>query len=179
MTPSKEELAAARGRTIHEVLATGLDVVFVGINPGLWSGATGHHFAHPRNRFWKALYRSGFTDRELSPAEDVVLPQYALGVTNLVGRTTAKADELTREELREGGAALIERLERVRPRAVAVLGMGAFRNAFCRPKAILGRQMDRIADAELWMLPNPSPLNAQFSLDELAARLAEVRASLG
>jgi TDG/mug DNA glycosylase family protein len=177
--PSKVELEAARGRTIPAVLAPELDVVFVGINPGLWSGATGHHFAHPQNRFWKALHLSGFTDRELSPTEDVALPRYRLGVTNIVGRTTATAKELTRAELREGGVALIEKLERVRPRAVAVLGMGAFRKAFRRPRAILGRQKERIADAQLWMLPNPSPLNAQYSLDELAARFAEVRASLG
>jgi double-stranded uracil-DNA glycosylase len=176
--PSEEELDAARGRTIHDVLAPRLDVVFVGINPGLWSGATGHHFAHPGNRFWKALHLSGFTDRVLSPSEDVGLPRYGLGVTNLVGRTTATAEELRRAELRDGRAALIEKLERVRPRAVAVLGIGAFRSAF-RPEAVLGRQEDRIADAEVWVLPNPSGLNAHYQIDALAARFAEVRAALG
>lgn len=176
--PSKEELEAARGRTIHDVLAPRLDVVFVGINPGLWSGATGHHFARPGNRFWKALHLSGFTDRVLSPAEDVELPQYGLGVTNLVGRTTATAGELTRAELRDGGAALSEKIEWVRPRAVAVLGIGAFRSAF-DPNAVLGRQEDRIADAELWVLPNPSGLNARYQLEALAAHFAEVRAAVG
>src|SRR5687768_16527126 len=118
--PSKEELEAARGRTIDAVLAPGLDVVFVGINPGLWSGATGHHFAGPGNRFWKALHLSGFTDRVLEPAEDIALPRFGIGVTNLVARTTARADELTRNELLDGVAALVTKLERVSPRAVAV-----------------------------------------------------------
>jgi TDG/mug DNA glycosylase family protein len=178
VTPSKDELDAARGRTISDVLAPRLDVVFVGINPGLWSGATGHHFARPGNRFWKALHRSGFTDRVLSPSEDVVLPTYGLGVTNLVGRTTARADELTPSELRDGGAALVEKLAPVRPRAVAVLGIDAFHSAF-NPKATLGRQEERIAGAETWMLPNTSGLNAHYQLDELVTLFAEVRASLG
>lgn len=178
VTFSKEELDAARGRTINDVLAPGLDAVFVGINPGLWSGATGHHFARPGNRFWKALHGSGFTDRVLSPSEDVRLPRYGLGVTNLVGRSTARADELTPKELLDGGAALVEKLERVRPHAVAVLGIGAFRSAF-RPRAELGRQEDRIADAQVWVLPNPSGLNAHYQVDALAARFAELRSALG
>jgi double-stranded uracil-DNA glycosylase len=176
--PSKQELEAARGRMIPAVLEKELDVVFVGINPGLWSGATGHHFAGPGNRFWKALHLSGFTPRVLSPAEDVTLPRYGLGVTNLVGRTTATADELTKPELRDGVAALVEKLDRVSPRAVAMLGIGAFRSAFRRPRAALGHQEDRIADAELWVLPNPSGLNAQYPLGALVPRFAEVRASL-
>jgi TDG/mug DNA glycosylase family protein len=177
--PSKEELEAARGRTIDAVLAPGLDVVFVGINPGLWSGATGHHFAGPGNRFWKALHLSGFTDRVLTPAEDIALPRFGIGVTNLVARTTARADELTKTELQDGVAALVDKLERVSPRAVAVLGIGAFRSAFVRPKAALGRQADRIADAEVWVLPNPSGLNAHYPLGELVSRFAEVRGALG
>jgi TDG/mug DNA glycosylase family protein len=177
-TPSRDELEAARGRTIPAVLAPGLNVVFVGINPGLWSGATGHHFAHPRNRFWKTLHLSGFTPRELSPAEDAGLPQYRLGVTNLVERTTAKASELTRKELRAGGAALVENVQRIHPRSVAVLGIGAYRRVF-DPKATLGQQEARIAGAETWMMPNPSPLNAQFSLDDLVALFTELRESLG
>jgi double-stranded uracil-DNA glycosylase len=177
--PSKDELEAARGLTIPAVLGPELDVVFVGINPGLWSGATGHHFAGPGNRFWKALHLSGFTeDRVLSPVEDVTLPQYGIGVTNLVARTTAKADELTREELQSGAAALAKKLARVSPRAVAVLGIGAFRSAFGRPKAVLGRQEDPIADAEVWVLPNPSGLNAHYPLGALVSHFAEVRASL-
>ena len=178
VTPSRDELEAARGRTIDDVLAPGLDVVFVGINPGLWSGATGHHFARPGNRFWKALHGSGFTDRVLSPAEDVDLPTYGLGVTNLVGRTTARADELTPEELRDGAATLVDKLERVRPRALAVLGIDAYRRAF-NPKATLGRQEDRIGDAEVWVLPNPSGLNAHYQLDALVALFTELRTSLG
>lgn len=176
--PSKDELEAARGRTIDDVLAPGLDVVFVGINPGLWSGATGHHFARPGNRFWKALHGSGFTHRVLSPAEDEDLPTYGLGVTNLVGRTTARADELTPEELRDGAATLVDKLERVRPRALAVLGIDAYRRAF-NPKATLGRQEGQIGDAEVWVLPNPSGLNAHYQLDALVALFTELRTSLG
>jgi double-stranded uracil-DNA glycosylase len=179
VTPSKEELDAARGRTIDAVLAPGLDVVFVGINPGLWSGATGHHFAGPGNRFWKALHLSGFTPRVLSPAEDIALPRYGLGVTNIVARATARADELTDAELRDGVAALVEKLDRVSPRAVAVLGIGAFRSAFRRPKAALGRQEDRFADADVWVLPNPSGLNAHYPLSALVPRFTEVRVALG
>jgi TDG/mug DNA glycosylase family protein len=177
--PSKHELEAARGRTIPAVLGPELDVVFVGINPGLWSGATGHHFAGPGNRFWKALHLSGFTPRVLSPAEDVALPRYGLGVTNLVARTTARADELTREELQSGAAALAKKLARISPRAVSVLGIGAFRSAFGRPQAALGRQEDPIADAEVWVLPNPSGLNAHYPLGALVPRFAEVRDALG
>jgi double-stranded uracil-DNA glycosylase len=177
MSLSKDELEAARGRTIPAVLAPDLDVVFVGINPGLWSGATGHHFAGPGNRFWKALHGSGFTDRVLSPAEDVDLPTYGLGVTNLVPRATARADELAPAELREGAAALIAKVERVRPRALAVLGIGAYRSAFDHG-ATLGRQAHPIGDAEVWALPNPSGLNAHYQLDALVRLFAELRASV-
>ncbi len=176
--PTKAELQAARGREIPHVLEPGLRVIFVGINPGLWSGAVGHHFARPGNRFWKVLHLSGFTDRILSPAEDVILPQYGIGVTNLVARTTATADELTREELRAGARTIEGRLSAVLPRAVAVLGIGAYRIAFGHPNATVGPQPDEIAEIPTWVLPNPSGLNAHYQIPELVVLFEEFRRSL-
>jgi len=178
VSPSKAELAAARGRAIPDVLGPDLDVVFVGINPGLWSGAVGHHFARPGNRFWKALRRSGFTDRVLSPLEDATLPEWRLGLTNLVARTTATADELTADELRTGATALEERLAPLRPRIVAVLGVGAYRTGFGRPRAALGPQGDGLGGSRLWVLPNPSGLNAHYQLDDLVERFEALRSAL-
>jgi double-stranded uracil-DNA glycosylase len=177
--PTKAELEAARERVIPDVLAPGLDVVFVGINPGLWSGAAGHHFARPGNRFWKALYASGFTARELSPFEDRSLLEVGLGVTNLVRRTTATADELTADEIRAGGRRLRRRLRPFAPRTVSILGIGAYRLAFDRPRASLGRQGDRIGDADTWVLPNPSGLNAHYQIPDLAELFVELRRAVG
>lgn len=176
--PSKAELEAARGRTIHDVLGPGLDAVFVGINPGLWSGAVGHHFARPGNRFWKVLHLSGFTDRVLSPHEDASLLKWKLGVTNLVARTTATADELSTEELRVGARRLGERLGSLHPRVVAILGVGAYRKGFRRPHATVGPQDDRLGGSRLWLLPNPSGRTAAYQLDELTRRFRELRAAL-
>ena len=173
--PTKADLEAARGRSIPDVLAEGLDVVFVGINPGLWSGAVGHHFARPGNRFWKALHGAGFTERVLDPTEDASLLERGLGVTNLVNRTTATAAELTDDELRDGARRLVDRLQPFRPRFVAVLGIGAYRTGFGRPKAILGRQDARLGEARLWVLPNPSGLNAHYQLDALIERFRALR----
>lgn len=173
--PSPADLQAARGRTIADVLAPDLDVVFVGINPGLWSGAVGHHFARPGNRFWKALHLSGFTDRVLAPEEDASLLERNLGVTNLVARTTASAAELSAVELRSGAVGLAERLAPLRPRVVAVLGIGAYRTGFGRPSATLGAQNDRLGTSRLWVLPNPSGINAHYQLDALVERFAELR----
>jgi TDG/mug DNA glycosylase family protein len=170
MNPTKAELEAARGRTIPDVLGPDLDVVFVGINPGLWSGAVGHHFARPGNRFWKALHGSGFTDRLLAPNEDGTLLERSLGLTNLVARTTATADELSAAEIRLGAQELEARLEPLRPRFVAVLGIGAYRTGFGRRDASLGLQDETLAGARLWVLPNPSGLNAHYQLDELTQR---------
>jgi TDG/mug DNA glycosylase family protein len=164
---------------IPDVLAPGLDVVFVGINLGLWSGAAGHHFARPGNRFWKALHASGFTGRVMSPFEDRSLLDVGLGVTNLVGRTTATADELTQDEIREGGDRLPHRLAPFAPRAAAVLGIGAYRVAFGRPDAPLGRQDERIGDADTWVLPNPSGLNAHYQVSDLAELFTELRLAAG
>jgi TDG/mug DNA glycosylase family protein len=175
MSPSKAELEAARGRTIPDVLGPDLDVVFVGINPGLWSGAVGHHFARPGNRFWKALHGSGFTDRLLSPVDDASLLERNLGLTNLVARTTATAAELSADEIRRGAGELEGRLEPLRPRFVAVLGIGAYRTGFGKPTATLGPQDEDLSGARLWVLPNPSGLNAHYQLDELTERFRALR----
>ncbi|MGF1431566.1 G/U mismatch-specific DNA glycosylase [Kitasatospora sp. LaBMicrA B282] len=173
--PNAAQLAAAQDATIPDVAAPGLRVLFCGINPGLWSGATGHHFARPGNRFWPALHRSGFAPRLLRPDEQGDLLALGLGITNVVARTSAKADELSRAELREGGAALAERVATLRPRVLAVLGIGAYRTAFGKPRAVVGRQPEGLGDTEVWVLPNPSGLNAHYTLDALAAEFRTLR----
>jgi len=177
--PTRQQLEAARDRTIPDVLAKGLAVVFVGINPGLYSGAVGHHFARPGNRFWKALHGSGFTDRVWSPFDDGDLPTVGIGITNLVNRTTASAGELGRDELRAGRDALESKLARFAPTVVAILGITAYRSAFGRPGAVLGEQPDDLAGVPVWVLPNPSGLNAHHQLDDLIHRFAELRDALG
>jgi double-stranded uracil-DNA glycosylase len=175
VNPSKADLEAARGRTIPDVLGPDLDIAFVGINPGLWSGAVGHHFARPGNRFWKALYGSGFTDRLLAPNEDATLLERNLGLTNLVARTTARADELSADEIRRGARELEERFAPLRPRFVAILGIGAYRTGFGRPDAALGPREEDLAGSRLWILPNPSGLNAHHQLDDLTERFRALR----
>lgn len=173
--PTREALLAAAGRTVPDVIAPGLAVLFCGINPGLYSGATGHHFAHPGNRFWPALYRAGFTRRLLHPSEERLLLEEGCGVTNLVARATASADELTAQELVAGRRRLEARVRRYRPRIVAVLGVGAYRTAFGRPRAAPGRQPETLAGALLWVLPNPSGLNAHHTLADLVAQFRALR----
>ncbi|MFC3997793.1 G/U mismatch-specific DNA glycosylase [Nocardiopsis sediminis] len=173
--PTRDQLAAAHGTTIPDVIAPGLDVLFCGINPGLYSGHTRLHFARPGNRFWPALHRSGFTPRLLRPDEQHLLTGWGLGITNIVARATARADELTPDELREGGAALARRIAEYRPAMVAVLGVTAYRGAFGRPKAVVGPQPEGLADTPLWVLPNPSGLNAHWTPDAIAAELRRVR----
>ena len=157
------------------MIGPGLRVLFCGINPGLYSTAVGHQFARPGNRFWKVLYASGFTDRLLSPFEDATLPSLGLGVTNLCPRTTATADELTPEEIARGGRELTAKVHEYRPRVVAVLGIGAYRLAFGRTEAVVGRQRDRIGDSAAWVLPNPSGLNAHYGLESLTRHFRELR----
>jgi double-stranded uracil-DNA glycosylase len=178
--PRPEDLARAAGSTIPDVLAPDLRVVFVGINPGLYSAAVGHHFARPGNRFWRALHGSRFTDRLLDAAEDGELPRYGLGVTNLVRRATASAAELSAGELRSGAAALEAAVRTLSPGFVAVLGLGAYRTAFARPDAGPGPRPERLAGARVWLLPNPSGLNAHHQLPDLIERFAALRsAALG
>ncbi|WP_371856724.1 G/U mismatch-specific DNA glycosylase [Gandjariella thermophila] len=173
--PTRADLAAARGRSIDDVLAPDLDVLFCGINPSLWSGATGHHFARPGNRFWAALHRAGFTPRLLRPDEQAELLDHRLGVTNLVRKATARADELSEEELRAGARRLTDLVGRFRPRLVAVVGVSAYRVAFGRPRAAVGPQDERIAGRPVWVLPNPSGLNAQWQLPALAEEFRRMR----
>lgn len=175
MRPTRAEVDAADGRTIPDVLAPHLAVLFVGINPGRYSGAAGHHFARPGNRFWKALHLGGFTDSVWPPEDDVRLPTVGLGVTNLVARTTRAAADLNRDELRAGRRRLVGIVDRDRPRVVAVLGIGAFRLAFDRPLAVLGPQPEELGPSRLWVLPNPSGLNAHHSIDDLGRRFDELR----
>ena len=174
--PTREQVQSAHDKTLRDVIAPGLKVLFCGINPGLYSAAVGHQFARPGNRFWPALHAAGFTDRLLSPFEDRELLRYGCGVTNVVARTTAGADELFERELIDGGRALRAKVRRYRPRVLAVLGVGAYRTAFGRPKATVGRQPEGIADTLVWVLPNPSGLNAHYSLAGLARVFAELRA---
>jgi double-stranded uracil-DNA glycosylase len=176
--PTADQLLAARSKTVPDVLAPGLAVLFCGINPGLYSGATGHHFARPGNRFWPALHRSGFTDRLLQPSEERELLKFGCGITNLVARTTATAAELTTAELISGRRRLLSKIERYEPRSVAVLGISAYRLAFDEPKAGLGRQSGSLAGVPVWVLPNPSGLNAHHQLNDLTRRFDELRAAI-
>jgi double-stranded uracil-DNA glycosylase len=175
LRPSPEDLAAARERTLEDLIAPGLRILFVGINPGLWSGATGFHFARPGNRFWPALFRAGLTPRLLAPTEQRELIDYGLGIVNLVPRTTAAAAELSNDEIKSGGLALITKIERYKPARVAFLGVATYRTAFDRPTASIGRQDERIGGSETWVLPNPSGLNAHYQLADLAEAYAQLR----
>lgn len=176
-TPTKAELAAAEGKQVADVIAPGLHVLFCGINPGLYSGYTGHHFARPGNRFWPTLHLAGFTPRLLKPEEERELLPLGYGITNLVNRATATAAELGAEELLAGGERLVANVEQFRPQVVAVLGVTAYRTAFARPKAGLGFQAEPVGRAELWVLPNPSGLNAHYTLPMLAEVFREFRAA--
>lgn len=175
MRPTRQEVERAEGSTIEDVLAPGLKVVFCGINPGLYSGATGHHFARPGNRFWKTLHLSGFTPRIFEPHEQARLLEHGLGVTNIVRRATATAAALTQDELSEGGAALRKKIEIFEPEALAVLGVSAFRIAFGDPKANVGPRDERIGGTRLWVLPNPSGLNAHYQIPRLVSLFGELR----
>jgi double-stranded uracil-DNA glycosylase len=173
--PTKEQLLAATEKTVRDVIAPDLRVLFCGINPGLYTAAVGHHFARPGNRFWPALYAGGFTDRILSPFDERELLQSGHGITNVVQRATASADLLTREEIVSGGERLRAKVLRYRPRVLAVLGVGAYRTAFNQPKAVVGPQNDRIGATMLWVLPNPSGLNANYQAADLARLFRELK----
>lgn len=173
--PSKAELVAAAGSTVPDLIAPGLRVLFCGINPGLYSGATRHHFARPGNRFWPALHRAGFTPRLVSPWEEELLLEYGLGITNLVARSTASAAELTVDELRAGRRRLERKVRRYAPRWIAVVGIGAYRAAFERPQAGPGLQPERLQGSGLWLLPNPSGLNAHHQLGDLTRAFEVLR----
>ncbi|MDT0275382.1 G/U mismatch-specific DNA glycosylase [Blastococcus goldschmidtiae] len=166
-------------KPLPDVVAPDLDVLFCGINPSLMSAERGHHFARPGNRFWPALHLAGLTPRRLTPEEDRELLRHGLGVTNLADRPTRTAAELSREELRAGGASLAALVGRYRPRVLAVLGIGAYRLAFERPGAGLGEQAERVGGVRTWVVPNPSGLNAHFQLPDLARLYGELRTAAG
>jgi len=174
--PTKAQLFAARDKTVPDLIRPGLRVLFCGINPGLYSAAVGHHFARPGNRFWPALHASGFTDRLLSPFEERELLDAGIGITNVVCRATASADELSRDELTDGAGTLQVKVRQCKPRALAVLGVGAYRTAFARRDAGLGPQAETIGTTQVWVLPNPSGLNAHYQPKDLARLFGELRA---
>ena len=173
--PTAAELAAAAGMTIPDVIAPGLRVLFSGINPGLYSAATGYHFARPGNRFWPALHLSGFTPRQLRPDEQEQLLGLGLGITNVAARATARADELTDAELRDGGGELLAKAASFAPRWLAVLGVTAYRAAFGEARATVGPQARTAGATRLWVLPNPSGLNAHWLTPRLVEAFAELR----
>ncbi|MFY1693713.1 G/U mismatch-specific DNA glycosylase [Plantactinospora sp. WMMB782] len=175
--PTPAEVAAATDRQLPDLIAPDLDVLFCGINPGLYSAATGWHFARPGNRFWPALHHGGFTPHLVDPADQAELLGHRLGITNLAARASARADELSRDELVAGGRLLVGKVRRYRPRWVAVLGVTAYRTAFERRTARIGRQPETLGGARLWVLPNPSGLNAHFTAAGLAAEFAALRAA--
>jgi double-stranded uracil-DNA glycosylase len=178
----KLDLEAARNLTIPDVLPEPgrlFLVLFCGINPGLYSAATGWHFARPGNRFWPALELSGFTRRRLAPREQDLLPGYGLGITNLVARATAQASELTDAELKAGGERLAGLVRTHRPRIVAIAGVTAYRTAFGHRHAAVGPQPEPLAGAQVWVLPNPSGLNAHTSVPLLAQEMRKLREAVG
>jgi TDG/mug DNA glycosylase family protein len=166
--PTKAEIQAAAGKTVPDIIAANLQILFCGINPSLYSAAVGHHFARPGNRFWPTLYRAGFTDRLFAPEDDHDLLQLGYGVTNVVDRATATADELSTAELVAGGQQLMAKVQQYQPQVLAILGIGAYRTAFRHPKAVMGQQLETIHGTMIWILPNPSGLNAHYQLDDLA-----------
>ena len=177
--PTAAQLAAANGkRTVPDILGRGMRVLFVGINPGLWSGATGHHFARPGNRLWPALHRSGFTPTQLHPSEDGRLLEFGLGMSKFVTRATATAAELTDAEVRRGGARVRRLVRKWKPAAVCFLGLGAYKQAYGLKRVTLGLQTEPFEGAALWVLPNPSGLNANHQLPDFVRMFTELREAI-
>jgi len=173
--PTKADLAAALDKALPDVIAPGLDILFCGINPGLYTAAVQQHFGRPGNRFWPTLHRAGFTPRLFHPSEQHELLSLGIGITNVVARATAAADALTQEELRAGGRALERKVHRYKPRYLAIVGIGAYRTAFDRPRAKLGLQPEIIGETKIWVLPNPSGLNANYQPTQLAELFRDLR----
>jgi double-stranded uracil-DNA glycosylase len=172
--PTKEELIAAAGKTLPDVIAPNLKVLFCGINPGLYTAAVQQHFGRPGNRFWPVLHRAGFTPRQFHPGEQRELLTLGYGITNLVARATAAAAELTGDELADGARTLERKVRRYGPRVLAIVGIGAYRTAFARPRAKLGLQPETIGATKIWVLPNPSGLNANYQPAQLVALFREL-----
>jgi len=177
--PTSLQLAAAEGKSVPDIIAPDLKVLFCGVNPGLWSAAVSHHFARPGNRFWKALHQSGFTDDVISPDDERDLLRYGLGITNLVERATRSADELSRVDLQDGAKRLRSKVQRWKPRCVAVLGMGAYRSAFSDPDAQIGLQPSVLGPSSVWLLPNPSGAQARYQIGDLVEELGSLRSFIG
>ena len=183
---SRAELESFSGATVDDLVGPGVRLLFVGINPGLWTAATQTHFAHPGNRFYPALFAAGIIEHPIDRGRGMDdddrrhLVERGIGITNLVHRATAKASELTTQELREGGAALHRFVRRHHPTVVAVAGVTAYRSAFGLPKAQLGEQPERFEGSRLFVVPNPSGLNAHATVASLAAayRVAAVSAGI-
>ena len=173
--PTKDEIAAAAGKTLPDVIAKNLDVLFCGINPGLYTAAVQQHFGRPGNRFWNALHNAVFTPRLFHPSEQRELLTIGIGITNVVAHATAAADELTREELIEGAHALEAKARKYKPRVLAIVGVGAYRTGFNRPRAKIGLQTETIGETAIWILPNPSGLNANYQAAALAEKYRELR----
>jgi TDG/mug DNA glycosylase family protein len=176
--PTRADLLAARNKTIPDLITSGLSLLFCGINPGLYTAAIGHHFGRPGNRFWPTLFAAGFTERLLDPAEERELLPLGYGITNVVARATATADELSKEELIAGGKRLVKTVRKYSPWYLAILGIGAYRTAFDRPKATLGLQPHLIETTKVWVLPSPSGLNAHYQVNDLARVFIELRESV-
>jgi double-stranded uracil-DNA glycosylase len=173
--PTRAEILAAAGKSVPDVIAPDLKVLFCGINPGLYTAAIGHHFGRPGNRFWPTLHAAGFTERLLSPFEESVLLERGYGITNIVNKATARADEVSKAELLAGGQQLVAKVNRYTPAYLAVVGIGAYRIAFQNPKAGMGPQPEMIGITMVWVLPNPSGLNAHYSLEDFASLFQELR----
>lgn len=176
--PTKEELEQAIHKTVPDIIAPYLNVLFCGINPGLYTAAIGHHFGKPGNRFWRALYEGGFTKRQYDPREDTELLKLGYGLTNLVPRATRAAQELTHEEVLQGATNLTKKILKYKPRWVAFVGIQAYRTGFSKPEAQVGKQPDSIGDSGVWVLPNPSGLNAHFRPTDFARLFAALRREL-
>jgi double-stranded uracil-DNA glycosylase len=173
--PTRDDLQGAYGRIIPDLVGPGMRVLLVGINPSLYSGWTETHFARPGNRLWRTLHEAGFTDRRLHPSETDAILAAGFGITNLVARATARADELTDDEIRAGVAPLRRLVGRWEPAYVAFLGISSYRVAFGQPRARVGAQEHQLAGAGVWVLPNPSGLNAHYQQPDLTAAYAELR----
>ena len=173
--PTKEQIEKARDKTVPDIIAPSLKVLFCGINPGLYTAAVGHHFARPGNRFWPVLYFAGFTPRQLSPFEERELLNWGYGITNIVERASANATDLCRQELENGGRELVSKVLRFSPCILAVLGVGAYKASFNTPLSRPGLQQKRIGSTSIWVLPNTSGINANYQIEELVKMFKELK----
>ena len=173
--PTREEILASVNKGIEDVIDYNLKVLFVGINPGLYTAAVGHHFGRPGNRFWKAVFEAGITDKLLHPSQQKELFKFGYGITNLVNRATVGASEVTKEEFIKGGKILLGKIIKYKPRWVAFVGIEAYRKAYGRPSAKVGYQKEKIKGANIWVLPNPSGLNAHYTPTQLSILFSKLK----